>query len=348
MKHVKISAVFIPFLMVGCLEIETLTRIHPDGSIERVLDLKGSTEAIFETSFNIPRADVSLWEVSLDSIGDEKHLYHATRTFNTVAELNQSFEMNTGPLRFKAKSELTQSQGLFFSRYFYTEKLWVDLPGPKLSMEGFLSESELQKLIISESDESDVDSLEAQRLEDQFDRYLEQRIFEDFVNELRLGALQTGKADELETVIAANRDSLIIKLGTTNYYNENEVWQTIMGAYFEASPSLLDDIHEKNSSGFEGFYQRWGFFEEVLINDYSFSIEMPGVIRKTSAIDVRGNRMNWEPNVIELFFGGATLEAESSVVKVWPLLFTGVLFLLTLMVSVASFVRQRKASGLIP
>jgi len=341
MKLLNLFPVLLPVLMTSCLEIDTTTRIHPDGRVERAIELKGSATSISETSFNIPRVDAHLWQITQDSIRDDKFHYQARRKFETVDEMNASFEANTSPVHVKIKSELIQSQGLFFTRYYYQEKLWADLPGPNIPMEEYLSEDELQKLILNDTDAGEglLDSLDEQRLEEQLDRYFQYRIFEDFVEELKAGAQGSGVSQKLNEVLETERDSLVLKLRNTNYYNENLVWKSILKDYFD--PGMLELIQENNSEGLNRFYQRWQFLEDVLLNDYSFSVELPGVLRKTTAPDVRGNRMTWEPDAMLLFFGGVQLSAESSIVKIWSVVITGLLFLLTLVITIMSFIRQR-------
>ncbi len=342
MKRVNLWPVLLSVLMVGCLEINTMTQVNPDGSVERTIDLKGSARSISETSFNIPRVDVAMWEITQDSIGDDKYHYQARRNFNLVDDMNASFEANTNAVRIKIKSDLTLSQGLFFTRYYYEEKLWADIPGPDLPMEDYLSDDELQSLILNDTDEGagTLDSVEAERLERQLDLYFQHRIYEDFANALREGARRIDVLEQADEILNANLDSIKFKLNTTNYYDGNDVWESILEGYM--NEDLLDAIHESNPEGFEQFYNNWQFFEDVLLNDYSYSIELPGVIRETSALDVRGNRMSWEPEAILLFFGGVTLSAESSIVNIWSVVITAILFFLTLIVTVISFARQRK------
>jgi hypothetical protein len=140
-------------------------------------------------------------------------------------------------------------------------------------------------------------------------------------------------------MIKEHSDSLLKALSSTNFYDENLVWKSVLEKYI--SRNTIEEVQAGNAEGFVQFYQRWQFFEEVLVDDYNFSIEMPGVIRKTSALDVRGNRMSWGPATIQLFFGGISLEAESSVIKPWSLVMTGLLILLTLVVMVTGLIRQR-------
>lgn len=343
MKILKFIPALLPLLMAGCLEIDTNTQINPDGSVERTIELKGSASSIAKTSFNIPRVDAELWEITRDSIGDDNFLYHAQRSFDSVDDMNTSFEANTNPQRVKIKSKLIQSEGLFFSRYYYQEKLWADLPGPDLSLDEYLSELELQNLILNDTDigAGTLDSLEAERLEQQLDLYFQHRIFGDFVEELRIGAKLSGTLQILNEVLENQQDSLVVKLGKTNYYDENQVWISVLEDYFDNK--IIESIHENNAEGLSHFYARWQFFEEALLNDYSFSIELPGVVRNTSALDVRGNRMTWDGEAILLYFGGIQLEAESSIIRVWSVVITAILFLLTLVVTVLSFLRQRSA-----
>jgi len=341
MKYLKATILMIPLLMVSCLEVETTSKVNIDGSIERTVQLKGSAESISETSFNIPRHDLTLWQITQDSVGDDKYLYRAAATFESVDALNRSFKINTNNPGVQIIATLALKEGFFFTRYFYSEKIWADLPGPDLPMEPYLSQTELESLIENETEEGKglLDSVEAARLEAQWEIYMEQLVLEDFIIELREGGRRSGFSAEVENMIKENSDSLQKALNTTNYYDENPVWKSIMEEYI--SSDIIDEIHVANAEGFKAFYQRWQFFEEVLVDDYNFSVEMPGVIRKTSAPDVRGNRMSWEPETISLFFGGISLDAESSVIKHWSLIIAGLLLLLTLIVTVAGFLRHR-------
>jgi hypothetical protein len=51
--------------------------------------------------------------------------------------------------------------------------------------------------------------------------------------------------------------------------------------------------------------------------------------------------MTWDPETIKLFFGGISLEAESSVIKPWSRVITGLILFLTLIVTLVGFIRQR-------
>lgn len=342
MKRLRPYIILCPLLMLGCLEIETTSKVNPHGSIHRLIKMKGSAQSISDSNFNLPRLDADLWEIKQDSLRDDEQLYSAQRLFESVEALNKSFELNSKPQQVHIKANLEQNEGFFFTRHYYTETLWAELPGPDISMETFLTAAELEALFLNDSDENSgqLDSVESQRIEDQFDKFIQARIYEDFVGELRQGARQAGVFDSVDSILNANNDSLVVQLSSTNYYDENQVWKNVLHAYL--SSSVLDSIEQRNAQGFASFYMRWAFFEEVLLDEYILSVEMPGVIRKTSAVDVRGNRVTWEPESILVFFGGIKLEAESSQVRIWSVVVTGVLLLLTLVVSVMSYVRQRK------
>ena len=171
------------------------------------------------------------------------------------------------------------------------------------------------------------------------ERYLEQLIYDDFVLELRKGGKKTGNLSVIDGMIKEHSDSLMKALSTTNFYDENLIWKSVLEKYVDGA--IIEEVEQANAAGLTRFYESWQFFEEVLMDDYSLSVELPGVIRNTSASDVRGNRMTWEPETIRLFFGGISLEAEASVIKPWSLVITGLILLLTLVVTVAGFVRQR-------
>lgn len=341
MKCFKIAVMLISLMMVSCLEVETTTVVNIDGSIQRSIELKGSEKSIAETSFNIPRHDIALWQITQDSLKDDRLLFHAAAKFESVEALNQSFKLNTMDPGVQIIASLVSDEGFFFNRYYYRENIWADLPGPKLPMEPYLSQSELEALLISdaEGNESLLDSIESARLEHQWESYMEQLIYDDFVVELHKGGTNSGNLSVIDEMIKEHSDSLMKALSTTNFYDENLVWKSILENYIDST--VIDDVELSNTAGFARFYKSWQFFEEVLLDNYSFSVELPGVIRNTSANDVRGNRMTWEPETIRLFFGGISLEAESSVIKPWSLIITGMLLLLTLVVTLAGFIRQR-------
>lgn len=341
MKFLKTLVVFIPFMMISCLEVETTSKVNRDGSIERNIRLKGSAENIKKTKFNIPRQDLALWRITQDSLDEENDQYQAIARFESVEDLNQSFKRNTSDPGVEIISSLVLDEGFFFNRYYYQENIWADLPGPDLPMDTYLSQAELEALIVSETEPGGgaLDTLEAARLEHQLDLYIEDLIYEDFVTQLREGGKRAGTLVIIDEMFKEHSDSLSLALNSTDYSDENLVWMPILEKYLDVT--VIDKIQQANAEGFTEFYASWKFFEEVLLNDYQFSVELPGVIRNTSALDVRGNRMNWEPSTIRLFFGGISLEAESSVVKPWSLIITGLLLLLTLAVTVAGYLRQR-------
>ena len=341
MKYLRTAIMIIPLLMVGCLEVETTSKVNPNGSIERSIQLKGSAASISGTNFNIPRHDLDAWHISQDSLEEKKYIYQATATFESVEALNQSFKLNSTDPGVQINASLMLNEGFFFTRYFYTEKLWADLPGPELPIEPYLSQAELDALIENEFEtgEGILDSAVAERLEYQWETYMEQLAFEDFLLELRKGGERSGNLEVINGMIKENSDSLLKSLSTTNYTNENQAWKSILEKYINRK--TIEEVNDANADGFIRFYKRWLFFEEVYLDNYILSVEMPGVIRKTSALDVRGNRMSWEPVTIKMFFGGISLEAESSVIKPWSLVISGVILLLPLVVTLTGFFRQR-------
>jgi len=344
MKLLKTTIIMLPLLMVACLEIETTSKVNPDGSIERTVQLKGPADDIETSSFNLPRHDLTLWQITRDSLEEDKFRYKASRTFESVDDLNQSLKLDAADPGIQIEAKLEIDEGFFFRRYFYQENIWADLPGPDLPMEAYVSQSELKKLQVSETDSGEglVDSVEIARIEDRLDDYLQNVIFEDFVAVLREGGRRSGNLEIVDMLIKENADSLSEALELTNFYNENLVWKSILGEYMPAS--VVDEIQAANAEGLADFYQRWQFFEEVALDDYHLSVELPGVIRETSALDVRGNRLSWDPEPIWVFFGGISIEAESSVIKPWSLVITGLLLLLTLVLTIVSFFRQRAKS----
>lgn len=340
MRISKIALSIIPFVMVSCLEVKTITRIDRDGSVERTVQLKGAPETIQETRYNIPREEKALWMITQDSVDKDNDRYEARARFGSVEELNRSFALNALDPGVQVQANLILDEGFFFDRYYYQEKIWSDLPGPDLPLDPYITKAELEALIRNETeaDSSLLDETETDRLSKRLDEYLGEVIFDHFIRVFREGGRRSGHLEVIDNVIREHGDSLQAALNTTNYYEGNLVWEAIVSEYIDEH--IITDVEAANQKGFAEFYTGWKFFNDVLVDDYQFSVELPGVIRNTTAVDVRGNLMSWEPSPVRLFFGGIVLEAESSVIKPWSLILTGLLLLATLVVTIIGLTRR--------
>jgi len=335
-----VSMVLLPLLLSSCLEIDTLNKINEDGSIDRTIELKGSAESLSKTGFNIPGSDSDLWLISLDSLEDDKLLYRASRHFDSVEELNKSYTDNTGEFKIKIKAELVKSEGLFFTNYRYHEKIWADLPGSDSLINDQEFAAEIKKLLQFEEDpeSSSMDSVEAAELESRLENYLDQVIYADFIEEVLIGARRGGISQVIEPRLDGYKDSLMAMLKNTNYQDENPGWQDFMKKFI--SPLLVRIIWENNIAGFDHLYRSWQFFDNLLMDDFEFRIDLPGVIKKNNATDVQGNLLSWNPEAIFFFFGGVDLEAESSQNYLWGVFLTVVVILLALAVVIQEYKQE--------
>ncbi len=346
MKYLKSCILLLPLLLTGCfsvLEVETTSKVNLDGSIERTIQLTGSENEILETKFIIPRQDLDLWQITMDSVEDNRFLYKANANFESVDELNQSLMLNAEDPGVQITADLEIEKGLFFTRYLYSEKVWYDLPGPDIPMEKYLSRRELMSGMSSESNTGmrELSPKEEKRIERRFEEYLQHKYFEGLVIELREGALVSGHIEELEKVLETNSDSLIIELEEVYFDDEYLEWKSILTKYL--TPIMLEDIYLSNIEGFDRFLQGWNFLETLLIA-HKISVELPGVIRKNFDNEILGNRAVYTPSSILMFFGGVTLDAESAVARPGALIIGGILMALLLGGSVVELVRKRHKS----
>ncbi len=340
MHRTNLILLVLPVFMTACLDIETVSVVHQDGSIDRQIELKGSENDIAATSFNIPRRDTSQWLINREVQSDKKLTYLASRSFASVSEMNQSYEVNSNPLTVKIVAAFEKSHGFFYTRFSYQERIWADLPGPALDLGDYLNEAEVKILLDGEKDDTSVDSVEMERLDQQLDKYLKRRIFEDFLSVLRTSARIVGRSAEVEAVLVESGDTLQSRLDLTDFYDENLVWKTLLGEFLDTA--VVEDIERGNSQGLVEFYERWQFVEDVFLNDHHFNIQMPGVIRQTNANQVLGNMLSWNPESGHFFFGeGVILKAESAQVNIWSAVLAGMVLVLTLLVTIVGYLRNR-------
>lgn len=337
-QHIILS--IITMLFSSCLDIETLTLVNEDGSVERTVSLEGSLEDIEGTGFNRPREELDLWDVQWDSTSEDHSKFSATRRFKDGDELNENLKLNADSLTTWANVEVLKRNGFFYTRYEYTERVWAILPGPELPMDHYVSDAELSLLLESDDEDREAyeDSLELADIEERMDQYLELRIYEDYLGELRKAGEKLGRSEELESVLLVASDSLLKNLSLTNYYIGNPTLKEILAQYMELD--FVEDLLEAGDPGLQDFYRRWQFFEEVLLNEITLQATLPGVIRATNATEVVGNRAALPVPGHILFFGGEALEVSSAKLNVWAVVITGIVLLLTLILSLWSRSRR--------
>ena len=85
-------------------------------------------------------------------------------------------------------------------------------------------------------------------------------------------------------------------------------------------PQLFGKLNEKISF----------LLNAVFMDEYSQTVEMPGLITETNSISVTGNKVSWKVNGDKFIFKDYEMRVESRVVNKWAFVVSGLLLLLVL------------------
>ena len=92
MKHYPVHTALIAALVVfsGCLEVDTTTKVHPDGSLTRTVVVSGDSTDFTKIRMGIFGLD-SGWTVVSDSIGSKDRKLTLQRDFKNAADELETF-----------------------------------------------------------------------------------------------------------------------------------------------------------------------------------------------------------------------------------------------------------------
>jgi hypothetical protein len=330
-KPLKLLVSFILVTIVSCDEPETVVTniIHPDGSINRKIEMRRPDKKIEIADIQVPLD--STWVISdsceISIKGDTTWVKRAEKFFKNVRELNLAYKNDTG-----CNSNLSRHAGFNKKfRWFNTIYSFSETVGKRFKngypIGDFMNKEELL-WFYSPYNNNEVkltgpDSLKYKSLSDSVDKKKDERLFKSVVSEW-IGEfseqLYKAPGDELCLDTLKKGEDRIVEIVKTNDKDFDSLWQSgfILKEFIGESNALK--YRAEADSALNIVEDR--LLEEF--SEYSVRISMPGKLISSNGFVDSSHMLVW-PVTDEYFYTeDYEMWAESRVPNTWAWVVSGV------------------------
>jgi hypothetical protein len=261
----------------GCKEINTSTRVGPNGHLTRIISVKGDSAGIGESGYPIPND--STWTIEKELVPDDstKMVWTFLKTYKNATDLNADFVQNDSVLHINSYVKFSKKFRWIYTYYSYQET--IQELGPLLVFPDSTS------MLVYQAKRDTIDDIE---------RWSDELVFESFYQTL-LKELEKEPIKGLTSeFVESKRDELFV------------ITEEFDGDLDNLVDNLLDacqDIFELDSAGplrpiLDVFWQKLekylDFIERSIGEEYKNNVEMPGQIFDANAEKMEGNVAFWE------------------------------------------------------
>jgi hypothetical protein len=343
---VRILLASLAMLYTGCLEIETTTTVHTDGSFTREIESTGEDSTKGSDLSPLFLTD-STWTVVRRKTSDTTWATTVSREFRDANALAAGLKGMPGQsleIRIGAQKEFRW----FTTSYAYSETLLCYNHINAVPFSRYLTQNEMEFwLRHQEGGKSELrsaeDSLAYERIERISSEWDARNKFEAFLDVFVQGVKEANDPGLTVQDVTAESDSLYAHCAP------------ILGQSTEMSDTLRDQVERvlgtpvvkkvfaANSRKFQALNQKMKFAFDMLTAPYKkVTIVMPGFITSTNAESITGNRLEWKNFMAKPYVMDYAMWAQSRVINWWAVIVTGaVLILLTVLLVVGVFRRRR-------
>jgi len=333
------------FLLPGCLEQETTTTIHPDGTCERVIVIRDDGPAFPRGIF--PIAVDSSWDTTGVRVRDSGNQYQWTLTkrFRSYDDLAREYAGvgDTGKIHVEVRVE---KRFRWFYTYFeygetYARYSRFNLIPPS----AVLNEEEILRYTYG-----DTSRVLKEKVEEWEARNLFEVLYAPMVRragELRDTVLASTLASHkeeffrlLETAEKRNSfaDSLFARFvpnaSRKDLFHDGQITEAGVDAVTELAVQVCGTGSLRELKG--ELRAGWKASEAVLFEElgpeekgetFTNTVVMPGIVLETGAPEVKGSTVSWKFERNRLSLHDYEMRVESRTVNVWAIVVTGILVL---------------------
>jgi|GEM_PF-5372885 len=331
---IVLSASAAIFLLGGCKEFRTTTEISPDGSIHRLVGVKGDSSGFGETVLAIPQGEEWLQSTRPDSQEVGSYWYFFERDFRRFTDLQADIEARPGHRwAVRSRVELEKRHRWFTTWWTWRESLGPAWPLREPAPEEYFTPEELNRL---QSDEADS-TLSARGEEWQI-----RTIFMELFTRLRSGAVRLGHPDLTPEQVDENREELFRTImDAVEDIDDDEIVEALLAicTSFYATSVVADLQSEFEDFGlFYADFMSW--YELFGSETYAHTVVMPGIITSADADEIVWNTARWEIEPGEILYTPRTWEVTSRATNVTALIVVGV-FLAGIIITLTLMVLRR-------
>jgi hypothetical protein len=337
------TAICLTLLLTGCLEVETSTTVHRDGSLARTVVLSSDSSGLVMGSrlFGID----SSWTLTRDTASSSRHSLTARREFANADEANAVLR----GIPFQKLDIVLSLQKHF--RWFVTTYRYVETwkrinPFNKVPLSDYLSRQEIELLragkLEDDSTSTPGDKLAHKEVGKRADEWLQRNAFEEYFQILLEGVRALGDPSLLPDSVSAARKRIYAEVGDSFAPHGGPVDTAVERkiAALLKNPAVLRAFRKEDSS-LAQYNRASAFFLDAETPSYTVSAVMPGLITNTNATSVEGSRVGWKDFLTVTYFDDAEMWVESSAVNWWAIVATGLLLIGIGTVMVIGLIRHR-------
>ncbi len=329
------------FFLAGCKEITTTTIVHKDKSITRMIEVPGDSNITNQIVYPVPNGPG--WEKVHESEtvdGERKELWTMTRHYKTASEMIQEFaELSKEKGKIQLNPNVRKKNRWFYSYYHYTEKIgsynMFSIP-----VTDYVS---IEELITLSAEDSTSDQAVIKDIKSRYEQWEKHAFLDVLIQALKKEMINTNMITEDQF---EQKKNILLENLTTSLESDDEDLSFDTRTFLKISSQSLEipavkQLEPLLESVWEDVEFRLGFMQQVESDHYIFRAEMPGIIVKTNADGIEGNRVYWQVHHYLFLAEDYSLEAVSKIPNTKALIFSGILALAALTILIMPLVRKR-------
>ena len=333
----------IPALFAGCLEIETTTTLHRDGSLRRMVVIKGDSSAIDRGQYTVPLD--TTWRREIRKIEDRKLELTASKDFANAEELNNQLRGTPGKT-LQSTVSVEESFRWFTSLVTYRERIHRFNPINEIPITDYISQSEIDRFIEHEVMDKPYatagDSLSLDAASGRYEEWSARNVFAAYFNVFMDGVQRLNDANLTPSFVQTRKDTLFSvfsHIDTKQADAQRRAFEQLL------NERAVSEVYRMQEDEFSRLTQQLEFVDEVTSDTYQSSVVMPGLILDTNAPSLEGNRADWKNYMGVAYFQDFEMWITSQVINWWAVVVTSVLVLGGLVVLVLAAIRRRSRSA---
>ncbi|MCX6143289.1 MAG: hypothetical protein NTZ35_08720 [Ignavibacteriales bacterium] len=332
------------FLLSGCLDITSTSKVNSNGSIVRTIAFTGDSTDVYAGKF--PLQLDSSWSKNITRSKEKDKIctLTASRTFRDAEEMNKVLGGKfSWTLQYRFVFE--KSFQWFFTIYRYRETNLPFSQYESIPLTDFLSKAEIDMLVqdtlgdrtkqlMSRGDslamESFIPRLQEWEWRNKFEPIF--AAFLDGVKMLNYPSLTIGMAETLKDSLYRKSEKAIDKGKIDSL---RIIFKTVL------KNPLVDKAWQANTPAIEEVKRRFAFEHETNSHKYFTNVVMPGLITGSNASKIEGNVATWQDYKEHVHHLEYTMWVESRQVNWWAVIIALALVVTLMAVLIISVLRRR-------
>ena len=293
-----------------------------------MIKITGDSSSVFKPDLPYPIDDTWAKTVIKDTTDKGDYILTYTKSFKNSDLLNNELNADTSwRKKLDRKITIDKQFGFFYSYITYCETYKAVNPFKKLNYPNYLTPNEMLYLSGNRIQITASDSAMEKKVSERFERFLIEAIANEIIITMEDGIKKLNDPQLNPDNVTLYRDSIENKLH--EYYENMNVYidfyrewtgNESVNKLKTLEPQLFGELKEKISF----------LLNAVFMDEYSQTVEMPGLITETNSISVTGNKVSWKVNGDKIIFHNYEMKVESRVVNRWAFIVSGIILLLGL------------------